>query len=255
MKLLTSKKTLLVGALSLISSASAVVMSSTQDLNVFAFLQSNTGTEIAGSNQHVSEEKSYILQGLGADALVAAVQKVGGLVSREFPIINAISALLTHSQVSELGSYANLRVTEDRSVMTSSIGSGKFAVDNYIATQTNASLLHDMGIKGDDITVAVLDSGTMLDGNGQYLLNNVSGNSRKFIKYNTEDGRRSKELNDDDNGHGTHISIKWAESEMAKGKDRSVEPCCNEDTATCKPFPSCCDCQHAVVPLVEVLGK
>ena len=95
MKFLTTKRTLLVGALSLISSASAVVMSTTQGINLLAFLQNNVTTEVADSGQQVSQEKSYILQGLGADALVAAVQKVGGLVSREFPIINAISALLT----------------------------------------------------------------------------------------------------------------------------------------------------------------
>ena len=213
MKLLTSKKTLLVGALSLISSASAVVLSSTQDLNVFAFLQSNASTEIAASSQHVSEEKSYILQGLGADALVAAVQKVGGMVSREFPIINAISALLTHSQVSELGSYTNLRVTEDRSVRTAGRPTTNLIVDTfatsdtYIANQTNASAVHAMGIDGHEITVAVLDSGMMLMGeSNEHIRLGADGRNRVFAKYDAINGQTTRVLDDDDNGHGTHIT-------------------------------------------------
>jgi len=68
--------------------------------------------------QNLREEQSYILQGLGRDALVAAVEKVGGAVAREFPIINAISAYLTASQATEITSVSGIQMTEDRNVMT-----------------------------------------------------------------------------------------------------------------------------------------
>ena len=38
-------------------------------------------------------------------------------------------------------------------------------------------------------------------------------------------------------------SIPWAPSEMAKGSDPSMAPCCSFPTGSCQPFPQCCNCQ------------
>ena len=40
-------------------------------------------------------------------------------------------------------------------------------------------------------------------------------------------------------------TVKWAESEIDKGKDERVEPCCS---GKCSPMPKCCDCPHESMP-------
>ncbi len=36
----------------------------------------------------------------------------------------------------------------------------------------------------------------------------------------------------------------WSKSEMKKGTNRAVLPCCGAISALCEPFPTCCDCTH-----------
>ncbi|XP_059091790.1 arylsulfatase A-like [Tigriopus californicus] len=38
-------------------------------------------------------------------------------------------------------------------------------------------------------------------------------------------------------------NVTWAPSEMAKGQNRHLSPCCSRP-ATCEPFPDCCDCDE-----------
>lgn len=216
MSFFTDKKTLLVGAISLMSSVSAVMLTTQPSSNITPFFTQSGSTPQMVVNQNLREEQSYILQGLGRDALVAAVEKVGGAVAREFPIINAISAYLTASQATEIASVSGIQMTEDSNVMTMSdvasltTGSGKgkkFAIDTYLSSQTDANKLHDFGITGRGITVAVLDSGTLLSGKqGKPLLKNSMNRSRVFYKYDAQQGIRTRLLNDDQNGHGTHVS-------------------------------------------------
>ena len=215
MSFFTDKKTLLVGAISLMSSVSAVMLSTQPNTKVTPFFTQSGSTPQMVVNQNLREEQSYILQGLGRDALVAAVEKVGGAVAREFPIINAISAYLTASQATEIASVSGIQMTEDRNVMTMAADNTsvvpsqmkKFSVDTFITSQTEADKLHDFGITGKGITVAVLDSGTLLGGaQGRPLLKNTMNRSRAFYKYDAQQGIRTRLLNDDQNGHGSHVS-------------------------------------------------
>lgn len=159
--------------------------------------------------------KSYILQGATSERLNQLVNGVGGNVSREFPIINAISAMLTHSQAEKIREVGGVRIHDDRTVITSAkiVGVKKnqlskhFKINNYISEQTGADRLHDMNITGAGVTVAVVDSGTNMWGSiGQYLFRDSSNRQRVSVKYDAFKGRKTYYYNDDQNGHGSHVS-------------------------------------------------
>ncbi|WP_412972524.1 S8 family peptidase [Glaciecola sp. MF2-115] len=188
----------------------------------------------ADQNAVVSKKeqpKSYIVQGKGSETLKTAVNSVGGSVSREFPIINAISAVLTPSQAEVIAKLDDVRIQDDRSVATMSLGNilldGKApTIDNYIATQVEADKLHDLGITGKGVTVAVLDSGAILGGeHGDGLRYDSNANKRFYAKYDAIQGVQTRWLNDDTNGHGSHVTGIIASSYRApNGKFNGIAP-------------------------------
>ena len=67
----------------------------------------------------VDQPSSYILQGNSTDAVVAAVQSVGGTVTHELGIINSVAATLTSLQYEALlVSPAILAISENASIRT-----------------------------------------------------------------------------------------------------------------------------------------
>ncbi len=50
------------------------------------------------------------------------------------------------------------------------------------------------------------------------------------------------QMKDEYNAHMT-----WAPSEILKGQDASLEPCCNPG---CKPQPHCCSCTGGTTPVI-----
>nr|WP_136251379.1 S8 family peptidase [Ningiella ruwaisensis] len=153
-------------------------------------------------------QQSYIIQGSNAERLVDVVETVGGDVNKQFPIINAISAVLTPSQAEELKKVSGVRILDDRTVTTMNKGqTKKHAIDTYINKQINANDVHDLGFTGQGVTVAVVDSGANMGGDiGQYLFRDSNGNKRALVKYDTFKGQPTYYYNDDNNGHGSHIS-------------------------------------------------
>jgi len=157
--------------------------------------------------------KSYILQGATPERLNQLVNGVGGAVSREFPIINAVAAMLTESQAERIREVRGVRIQNDRTVITSGDSDDNQAffslsnkINNRIAEQTGADRLHDLNITGKGITVAVVDSGSNLGGEiGSYLFRDSSGTRRVLTKYDAFKGRIFKVYNDDHNGHGSHV--------------------------------------------------
>lgn len=160
-----------------------------------------------------STVKSYILQGATSERLNELVNGVGGNVSREFPIINAISAMLTHNQAEKIRELGGVRIHDDRTVITSKLKPNMknmakaFAINNHIVEQTGADRLHDMNIKGQGVTVAVVDSGANMWGStGRYLFRDSYNRQRVSVKYDAFKGRKTYYYNDDKNGHGSHVS-------------------------------------------------
>jgi len=182
-----------------------------------------------------NSSKSYILQGANPSHLNAVVANAGGNVSREFPIINAVSAMLTPKQADSIRDIGGIRIQDDRTVMTmanlSNINSLKnnkksFQINNYIAEQTGANKLHEMGITGKGVTVAVVDSGSNMGGSiGRYIFRDTEGYQRVSVKYDAIRGRKTYYYNDDNNGHGTHITGIIASSLAdADGKYNGIAP-------------------------------
>lgn len=177
---------------------------------------SSTSSNISESIEtQAKTASSYILQGATPQRLNQLVNGVGGYVSREFPIINAVSAMLTINQAEQIREVGGVRIHDDRTVITSGNGNSnsnsnslkKFKINNYIAEQTGANLLHDMNITGKGVTVAVVDSGTNMYGTiGSYLFRDSDGKQRVSVKYNAFEGRKTYYYNDDSNGHGSHVS-------------------------------------------------
>ncbi len=171
----------------------------------------NNSTDVIAENR---DAKSYILQGATPESLHKLVDRVGGNVSRKFPIINAISAMLTPNQAAKIRELGSVRIQDDRSVVTSGLLTEitssitkKVKMNNHIAEQVEADRVHDLGIKGQGVTVAVVDSGTNLWGSiGSYLFRDSSSQQRVSVKYDAFRGRQTYYYNDDQNGHGSHVS-------------------------------------------------
>jgi len=202
-------------------------------LTINTFNNDDAEFELQAANHWGSRDttKSYILQGANSDRLNTVVAKVGGNVSREFPIINAVAAMLTPQQAQEIRELGGVRIQDDRTVMTMSngIASGepkKWAINNYISQQVGANHLHDEGITGQGVTVAVVDSGTNMGGNiGQYLFRNSKGQQRVAVKYDAFRGRPTYFFNDDQNGHGSHVTGIIASSlKDAEGNYNGIAP-------------------------------
>ncbi len=241
MSFLTEKKTILVGAISLIGGITVSLMANQQNSTVPFFTKSTGSTQIVISKNEIAEKSSYILQGGTRSTLLGAIEQVGANVLREFPIIGAASALLTEEQTKSLTSLG-VTVTANTQVnLAGNISNGnsnglgnlfapgqlkKENIDTLITTQTNANSLHDMGITGAGITVAVLDSGTLMGGKlGKNLLRNSHGYPRAFYKYDAQRSRMYYGLNDDKHGHGSHVSSIIASSVLDdKGNYNGMAP-------------------------------
>ncbi|MDT0627769.1 S8 family peptidase [Alteromonas sp. W364] len=222
MSISNTLKTMMFASVAVVGFAGAVATNGYGD-----FLSTDAGN---GAVKKAKEQpKSYIVQGKGSETLKTAVTSVGGSISREFPIINAVSAVLTPSQAEVIAQLDDVRIQDDRSVATMSAGNGqnkKFIIDNYISTQTGADQLHELGITGLGVTVAVLDSGTIMAGqHGFNLLVDSEGYWRVPAKYDAIKSRRTWWLNDDKNGHGSHVSGIIASSLKAdNGKFNGIAP-------------------------------
>lgn len=154
-------------------------------------------------------KNAYIIQGLAIDSMADLVENAGGEISHELPIINAVGAVLTESQYQLLASNSDLRLLENTEVTSHSNQSTlpDYATETHIVKQIGADKLHASGIKGQGITIATIDSGiSAKNERGNYLRLDSNGGHRLIAKYNAIKGKRESNLNDDDNGHGSHVT-------------------------------------------------
>ena len=105
----------------------------------------------------------YILQGKNIDAVIQAVQSSGGTILKKLSIINAVAASLNQSQFNALQKNSAVqRITEDGTVkVNASTGGRKSSYTSLIG----ADELHAVGIDGQGITIAFLDSGFSVESN------------------------------------------------------------------------------------------
>ncbi|MEM0910143.1 MAG: S8 family peptidase [Pseudomonadota bacterium] len=170
---------------------------------------------IAPNAQVIEEAQSYILQGNSIEDIQAKLGEVGAQASQSFPIINAVSASLTPSQVSAVKASGSFRVQADRTVMTmkrhmmSLQASFITSIDNHIAQITNVSRVHDvLGQTGStDIGVMFVDSGfDFVDRRNRHLMQDLQGNGKVSAPFNAMTDMQDMDAYLDENGHGTHVA-------------------------------------------------
>lgn len=111
-----------------------------------------------------AEPVSYIVQSVSTEAAAERVLTVGGEVRQSLDVINAVSADLTADQAAELRDRPGIRVYEDRTVQgetkagAASLAALKADV-RYQFQVLSVDSLHQAGIVGRNVTVAMLDSG------------------------------------------------------------------------------------------------
>ncbi|GLR72275.1 S8 family peptidase [Agaribacter marinus] len=198
---LISKATILACSIALTLS---VQSENTPDLPVTAATK-----VLASASSEITEQQSYIIQGTSIAHLTTVLEAAGVSVAREFPIINSVSAVLTSDQVKAITKIGSLSLKQDGVVKTQSPMPAhmQWEINNNIAQQVEAHRLHTIGLKGRGVTIAIVDSGTNVNGDyGRRLAEHEDGSNRLVAKYDATLGQLSTVKNDDQNGHGTHVA-------------------------------------------------
>ena len=163
-----------------------------------------------GATLHASETRaientrsSYIVQGKTIDDAINAVQAVGGEITHELRIINAVAAMMTKSQRDELNTAKGvLNISANGAVSTSAgVMGGSPGIYGEFPSLINADDVHDAGITGSSVTVAMLDSGMAAIAE---LKKDTNGVERTLRRYNSIKDQEGTHL--DKYGHGTHIA-------------------------------------------------
>lgn len=100
--------------------------------------------------------------------------------------------------------------------------SDKKAKRSFVTTMVGANQLHDQGIDGTGIGVAVIDSGIW---DNKYLREGSYGNRRIVAQYDSLEGKEiDVKKNSDRNGHGSHVSSIVASSRYKDGEFNGIAP-------------------------------
>ncbi len=142
---------------------------------------------------------SVIVQAESMDAAEASVNWAGGTITHRLDIINAVGATLTPAQWAVV--QAQPQVTRLSLNSTLEVA-GKPQPDAIMPTLIGADRLHTAGITGQNVTVAVLDTGTM---SHKDILKTASNTNRLLATYNAMTDNLDTNSSDG-SGHGTHIT-------------------------------------------------
>ncbi|HPF27596.1 MAG TPA: S8 family peptidase [Steroidobacteraceae bacterium] len=173
----------------------------------------------------------YVVQARNGEDVAALVRAVGGRVVAELAIIDAVGAELSAPQSAALRNQRGVVLFADRQVEVSGRKSSATTststfertssadgtlqmdeiqrafldrVDYFHPLAVNAPDLHKAGTNGTGVTVAVIDTGLWWEAN------TLLSKTPKFRVDTT-----SKPLEDDPNGHGTHVSSIIASNGLA----------------------------------------
>ena len=164
------------------------------------------------------EPRSVIVQGDNLTAVAGAVRAVGGAITHELDIIDAVGARLTAHQLETLRARSpGLRIFGNSEVLTS----GAPIPDTPYRVQVGAEQLQQQGINGSGVTVAVIDTGMWYSYND--IKWDLNGNNRLVAQYNATTGQLQNAP--DKSGHGTHIaSVIASTKRSANGKPQGIAP-------------------------------
>ncbi|MCX7065182.1 MAG: S8 family serine peptidase, partial [Proteobacteria bacterium] len=177
---------------------------------VFSVGLSGSGIAAAADTQ------VWILKSQDIDATKAAVAAAGGRVTHDLSIIGAIAAELTDVQLDAVRGSTDAKVFASPAVKTS----GSVADSGYPVV-VGADALHDGGVNGAGITVAVLDTGFWR--NHEWLRQDLDGQDRVLAEYDAITDTSGKAV--DESGHGSHVTSVIASSRLAdSGHAMSIAP-------------------------------
>ena len=167
-------------------------------------------TQHAGDQATQEETLSVIVQGSDTGAISLAVQRVGGDVTHELAIIDAIGAELTKSQIHALKSTGLIkRIYPDAQARAAQVElepihkNDKHARDTFYPTMIEADALHMEGLDATGVTVAVVDTG--LWDESPWLKNDMFNQERFMVRYDAIADAIVSNLHDR-SGHGTHVT-------------------------------------------------
>ena len=187
----------------------------------------------------VVQTTSHIVKADSLAAAKAAVAAVNGTITHELGVIGAVAADLTAAQLAALREdltirriYANEKVEtaakggktsaptpdDTTSISTSDV------IETHYSSLVRADALHDIGITGDGIGIAVLDTGLWKTDGIRY---DAVGNDRINAVYNAIDDQVANNplSGGDPGGHGSHIaSIAVSSLLTDAGKYNGIAP-------------------------------
>ena len=165
-------------------------------LSVAAFVWGTT------ERQETEATQSVIVQAASLEQATAAVEAVGGAITHELGIINAVGTTLTATQRAAVEVDASVRrILQDATAeLASQAAPGDSPYIHYPAL-VDANDLHEMGVTGDNVTVAILDSGMQRSEELQKDSNLVTRVRGDYNAISNEEGKRL-----DKHGHGSHIA-------------------------------------------------
>src|SRR5262245_40030683 len=176
----------------------------------------------------------YIVQASSVELARRAVEDVGGEIVGELGIIRAVGASLDARELAALRekNVPGLHIYEDGTVGTSSVA----PPETYYPSEVAANTLHEGGVTGRGVTVAVLDTGIWRE-KGPLQKTSYGRDPRVLAQYDVILAREdptfypARLLNkygydiDDLHGHGTHVSSVIASSAIAQtGRYQGVAP-------------------------------
>ena len=204
-----------------------------------AFTLLGAASIAARANESATE---VILQARSVGEAESIVREAGGSVTSGLAIIDAVSAELTADQIRRIESaHPTARVYSDSPVglSFSSEPRGPSREDRWddrclerkpeasSPTLIRADRLHDEGVTGGGVTIAVVDTGlSPLEG----LKRNAGGDRRVLAQYDAIEDRENLQApkrlwSNDANGHGTHVaSVMMSTRASCRGKFHGIAP-------------------------------
>jgi serine protease AprX len=151
------------------------------------------------------DRTQVIVQARDMAAAAEAVRQVGGRVTHELGIIDAVGAALTPTQTDAIRRAASARVYVDRTLRTAG------SPQSWAPSLVSADRLHAGGITGVGVTIAVLDTGAWPN---SPIKADTSGKVRLLQGYDAISNALGTSGTNDTSGHGTHVTSVAASSDL-----------------------------------------
>jgi serine protease AprX len=154
------------------------------------------------------------------------IEKLGGKVTKDLSIINAVAAEIPSGQLATLRQYPGVRWVSLDSPIVSSKKPDKDSdptplPENYYLDTLGVRQVWDMGYQGEGVTVAVIDSGIFLD--RDFSFNPGKSKTRILVQMSFNSGKVVDKF-----GHGTHVAgIIGGTGEASDGLYAGIAPLVN----------------------------